>query len=189
MKPYCTTLLAFGFLASSAAYAQQAQSDQKTGQQAGSHQELSSRYVKQIQSRLRQQGYYDGKATGAWDEDTSDALQNFQDANGIPASGELDGLTIFVLDIPVPGGGQGQQSSQAGYSAAQDRSTSDANRSARQVGQGDEGRLIDAYHAGYQKGLEQGFKQSQATGAMQQGQGTMGQGSSQPPQQDRRGQQ
>lgn len=189
MKPYFAALVALGFLASTSAYAQQAQSDQQAGQQGGPHQELSPRYVKQIQSRLHQQGFYDGKATGIWDEDTSDAVQNFQEANGLQPNGELDGMTILVLDIPVPGAAQGQQSSQAGYSVSQDRSTSPIDRSTRQIGQGEHRLVIDAYQAGYQHGFEQGFKQSQAIAAMRQGQGTMGQGSSQPPQQSRGGQQ
>lgn len=190
MKPYVAALVAVGFLASTSAYAQQAPSDQ-AGQQGGAHQELSSRYVKQIQSRLHQQGYYDGKATGTWDEDTKDALQNFQDANGLQPNGELDGMTILVLDIPVPGAPQGQQSSEAGYYAPQDRSASQMERSTRQMGQGDQRRIIDAYQAGYQKGFEQGFKQIQAVAAFHQGLGTtdQGQGSSQPPQRDRGGQQ
>ena len=186
---------------SGTSYAQQA-SDQ-AGQQPGPHQGLSQRYVKQIQSRLRQQGYYDGRPTGTWDEDTSDALQNFQDANGLQPAGDLDGMTILVLDIPVPPTGpqsqQQQQALQGGRPGPQDRSmmgqmdrsmmgqTGQTDRST--TGQGDQSRLMDAYQAGYRHGLEQGFKQTQAAlAAMGQGQGTA-QGSSQPPQQYRGGQQ
>jgi hypothetical protein len=81
----------------------------------------------------------------------------------------------------------GPHTSQAGYSAVQDRSTQ-MDRSTREMGQGDQRQFID-YHAGFQHGFEQGFKQGQVTAAMQQGQGTTGQGSSQPPQRDRGGQQ
>ncbi|HEX7967143.1 MAG TPA: peptidoglycan-binding domain-containing protein [Stellaceae bacterium] len=195
MKPYFAAMAALGLLASTPAYAQQTQATsdqqgQEAGQQGGQRQELSPRFVKQIQSRLHQQGFYDGKATGTWDEDTSDALQSFQEANGLQSNGQLDGMTILVLSLPT---GQQAQQQQAAQLAPQGRATRQMGGPmmggpTSQTGQADQSQVIDAYQAGYQHGFQQGFRQSEMMAAVRQGQGTA-QGSSQPPQQYRGGQQ
>lgn len=195
MKPYFAATVALGLVASTATYAQQPQTtadQQQAAQQSGQQQGLSPRFVKQIQSRLHQQGFYDGKATGTWDEDTSNALQNFQEANGLPPSGQLDGITILVLSLPT---GQQAQQQQAAQLAPQGRpmgqmggpimSGQTAGGPMSQMGQGDQRPIIDAYQAGYQHGFEQGLRQSEILAARQ----GQGQGSSQSPQQHRGGQQ
>jgi hypothetical protein len=80
---------------------------------------------------------------------------NARALNGLLPSGEMDGTTILVLDIPVPGAAQGQQSSQAGYSTPQGRSTSQMDRSTRQMRQGDQRWVIDAYPPQQDRGGQQ----------------------------------
>lgn len=221
MKRYFATMAALGLLASTSAYAQQApstsgqqgqqaqqgQQGQQTAEQGGQRQEVSPRMVKQLQARLHQQGYYDGKVTGNWDEDTSDALENFQEANGLQPSGQLDGPTIFILAIPARQPGQQQQ--QAAQSEPQGQAMPSGPQggggemggpmmgqmmggqmgggqtASGQTGQG-ERPFIEAYRAGFQNGFAQGFRHSQAVMAARQGQGQgSSQGSSVPPQQYR----
>lgn len=191
MKLYVlSTIAALGLLASTSSFAQQSQppspSDQQGQQagqpQAGQQQGLSPRFIKQIQARLRQQGYYDGKATGQWDEDTSDALQNFQEANGLQPTGALDGHTLVVLDLTGPpllgqpqsaqgqqfGQGQqqyaqGQQSGQQGGRNSQAAgAVSGSSMPPSQTSQGGtQNPYINAYQAGYLEGFVQGLRQGQ----------------------------
>jgi peptidoglycan hydrolase-like protein with peptidoglycan-binding domain len=54
-------------------------------------------------SVLKQQGVYDGKPTGNWDDQTAQAVQDFQSANNIQPTGQIDGYTIIALMKPVQG--------------------------------------------------------------------------------------
>jgi hypothetical protein len=120
----CRFAAVFGasLLASTALYAQQ-QGGQAGGQLTPAPQppsgaaqsqtspdELSSSMVRQIQARLRQQGYLDARPSGVWDDDTRDAIADLQDANGLPSTGQLDVGTIYILGIVVPQSGPSPQS-------------------------------------------------------------------------------
>ncbi|MGI6688788.1 MAG: YfbK domain-containing protein [Christensenellales bacterium] len=53
--------------------------------------------VKMIQQRLKELGYFTGKADGRFDPDTTRALAAFQDQHGLLASGMLDKRTYDLL--------------------------------------------------------------------------------------------
>jgi len=55
----------------------------------------------ELQSKLAQAGYYTGTPNGQWDQRTVDALKNFQVANSLPATGELDPGTIRKLGLDI----------------------------------------------------------------------------------------
>jgi len=52
--------------------------------------------VLQLQEKLRQQGYLqmDGESTGYYGDQTAKAVAAFQDARGLPATGEADAATL-----------------------------------------------------------------------------------------------
>jgi hypothetical protein len=122
MKYRFATVFVASLLASTAVYAQQ-QGGQAGGQlpptpqpPSGAAQtqttpdELSSPMVRQIQARLRQQGYLDARPSGVWDDDTRDAIADLQDANGLQPTGQLDVGTIYILGIVAPPSGSSPQS-------------------------------------------------------------------------------
>lgn len=55
--------------------------------------------ITQIQSALARGGYYTGDPTGKWDAGTVAAVQKFQSANNIDASGKLDAPTLQKLGL------------------------------------------------------------------------------------------
>lgn len=221
MRYTTTALAAAALLATTCAYAQQGATpvpQAAPGSDAGAkmpghpgaagasadQDQLSKRLVRHIQTRLKQQGYYDGSPDGVWDSDTVSALEDYQDANGLPSSGQLDGPTIYILGIATPpyggggaspqqsysgssgppsGGGAGMQAAgmgagmapQMGGGMAQ-QAPDQMQQQSRQGGGGPDLRqvAVDAYQQGYQQGVIQGFRQAQAI--LTSSQGGMGQG-------------
>ncbi|MGA9184845.1 MAG: peptidoglycan-binding domain-containing protein [Candidatus Acidiferrales bacterium] len=55
--------------------------------------------ISEIQSALSRGGYYDGDPNGKWDSNTIDAMQKFQSANGLTASGKIDSLSLQKLGL------------------------------------------------------------------------------------------
>jgi peptidoglycan hydrolase-like protein with peptidoglycan-binding domain len=55
--------------------------------------------ISEIQSALTRGGYYQGDPTGKLDSNTVAALQKFQSANGLGASGKLDAPTLQKLGL------------------------------------------------------------------------------------------
>ena len=53
------------------------------------------------QHALERAGYHPGNATGAMDPPTRDALVQFQRANGLRATGDLDSSTMSTLGLPT----------------------------------------------------------------------------------------
>ena len=78
MKIFSTTLLALGLCLSA----------------LGADQD-----VRTVQSRLREEGFYQGDATGVYDEATAAAVTRHQIRNGLPISGRLDPETAKALGI------------------------------------------------------------------------------------------
>jgi peptidoglycan hydrolase-like protein with peptidoglycan-binding domain len=72
-----------------------------TNQQGGVN--LSSSDIKQAQEQLRDQGFYHGKIDGTLGPETKQALQQFQQKNGLPVTATLDQQTMDKLS----GAGQG----------------------------------------------------------------------------------
>jgi Putative peptidoglycan binding domain len=55
--------------------------------------------IGQIQTALARGGYYKGDPTGKWDADTVAAVQKFQSANNLDATGKLDAPTLQKLGL------------------------------------------------------------------------------------------
>ena len=54
---------------------------------------------KEIQQALATKGYLKSEATGAWNQESADALRRFQEAQNITASGKIDSLSLIALGL------------------------------------------------------------------------------------------
>lgn len=63
--------------------------------------------VKEVQTRLKALGFFSDRADGAFGEATLQAVERFQQANGLEQSGEVDGATRMRLlaEAPITWGG------------------------------------------------------------------------------------
>jgi hypothetical protein len=63
----------------------------------------SSRYdpttVRNVQQALNDKGYNPGSVDGQWGPNTEDAVRRFQQASGLPQTGELEGSTLTALGV------------------------------------------------------------------------------------------
>jgi Putative peptidoglycan binding domain len=63
----------------------------------------SSRYdpatVRSVQQALNDRGYDAGPVDGQWGPNTEDAVRQFQQASGLPRTGELEGSTLAALGV------------------------------------------------------------------------------------------
>ena len=66
--------------------------------------------VAQIQTRLKNWGYYFGAVDGVYGGKTEDAVRYFQRKNGLAADGQVGNLTLAALGISAAGGSSGTQS-------------------------------------------------------------------------------
>ena len=62
---------------------------------------LSPAMVSQVQITLQKEGFYAGNVDGMWGPQTRSALQNFQAAHALRATGELDPPTFAALNAPA----------------------------------------------------------------------------------------
>jgi peptidoglycan hydrolase-like protein with peptidoglycan-binding domain len=58
---------------------------------------LSNNEIKQVQEQLKTAGIYKGKADGKMGPETKQAIQQFQQQQGLQATGELDQQTMAAL--------------------------------------------------------------------------------------------
>ncbi len=58
---------------------------------------LSQNQLKQVQEQLKTAGLYKGKADGRMGSETRQAIQQFQQQNGLQATGRLDQQTMAAL--------------------------------------------------------------------------------------------
>jgi hypothetical protein len=72
---------------------------QPTSVQPGAGLGYSSETVRQVQTALRQLGYYHGQVDGQFGSGTQDALQNYQLKANQPATGLLDRQTLSQLGV------------------------------------------------------------------------------------------
>ncbi|HET7096866.1 MAG TPA: peptidoglycan-binding domain-containing protein, partial [Casimicrobiaceae bacterium] len=59
-------------------------------------------FVRSVQQALIEDGYNAGPIDGIIGPRTSGALREFQDANGLPATGRIDSATVAALGIAPP---------------------------------------------------------------------------------------
>ncbi len=70
------------------------------------NQQLSQGTLESVQQQLQQQGYYkNAQVDGKWGPRTRQAVQSFQQAKGLPATGELDQQTLSALGVSNSQGG------------------------------------------------------------------------------------
>jgi hypothetical protein len=101
--------------------------------------------------------------------DTAEALADYQDASGLPSTGQLDGMTIFILGIATPPNG-GAAAMQPGPASRGATTQSAAQQSQQQPHMGMQDLrqvLVDTYEQGYQQGLMQGARQTQSAAVPQ----------------------
>ncbi len=59
--------------------------------------------ISAVQTRLRQEGFYYGDASGQYNDETAAAVTRYQIRNGLPISGKLDAATAKALGVaPLP---------------------------------------------------------------------------------------
>jgi hypothetical protein len=56
--------------------------------------------VRSVQQALNDKGYNSGAVDGRWGPATEDAVRRFQQASGLPQSGELERSTLAALGVP-----------------------------------------------------------------------------------------
>lgn len=62
---------------------------------------LATNEISEIQTRLKDWGYYNGNVNGVYTQQTIDAIIDFQRANGIRETGEVDFATANALGVYV----------------------------------------------------------------------------------------
>jgi peptidoglycan hydrolase-like protein with peptidoglycan-binding domain len=55
--------------------------------------------ISEIQGALARNGYYQGNPNGKWDSNSVAAMQKFQSANGLDATGKLNALSLQKLGL------------------------------------------------------------------------------------------
>lgn len=66
--------------------------------------ELSRQTVRQIQTALKRNGDYRGRVDGVWGPMTQNGVSQFQQKNGLQATGNLDDQTLQALHVASTGG-------------------------------------------------------------------------------------
>jgi peptidoglycan hydrolase-like protein with peptidoglycan-binding domain len=141
-------LAALSLLASTAAYAQNApqaqpQSSQNQATETHGSQALAGPFVRQIQLRLRAQGVFEGKPTGTWDDETSKAVYEFQQAHDIQPTGQIDAKTMAALMRGLEGEGSSVGPTRGGTGMSM---------------LGMRLPVLRSYERGYQQGFQQGLR-------------------------------
>jgi peptidoglycan hydrolase-like protein with peptidoglycan-binding domain len=62
-------------------------------------QALNTPAVMQVQERMRQAGLYSGRVDGVWGPDSQQALERFQQRNGLQVTGQLNQATAATLGL------------------------------------------------------------------------------------------
>lgn len=98
-------------LAAPASFAQQDSQGTQAGQSAAQTQGYDaqgmhndSQMVRQVQQKLKDQGFDVGQVDGIWGPQTAEALKDFQNQQGLEATGDLSQSTLIALGIGMDGG-------------------------------------------------------------------------------------
>jgi len=74
--------------------------------------------VRQVQEKLKQEGYQVGPVDGVWGPKTQSAVREFQQAEGLEATGELDQETLAALEIQGGAAAAGGEAGEVGAGTA-----------------------------------------------------------------------
>lgn len=96
---------------------QATQAQPSMGASSTSSASMNSDTIKQVQQKLTEKGHNSGPADGVMGPQTQSALKDFQKAQGIEASGELDERTLTALGVDASGGGSMSSGSPPGAAA------------------------------------------------------------------------
>lgn len=77
----------------------------------------SGEEVKQIQTKLKDWGYYNGSVDGVYGSKTQSAVKSFQKSNGLTADGVAGQKTLDAMGINSSGGGSSSNKSTASNSS------------------------------------------------------------------------
>lgn len=55
--------------------------------------------IREIQTALTQNGFYEGEPNGKWDARSVQAMKKYQEANGLTATGKLDAKSLQKLGL------------------------------------------------------------------------------------------
>jgi hypothetical protein len=80
------------------------------------NEEHDTQLVQSVQQALKQKGYDVGGVDGQWGPNTQDGVRQFQQAQGITPSGNLDAQTLSALGVEQNQATQGGMSSSSGMS-------------------------------------------------------------------------
>jgi hypothetical protein len=114
MKRSMPIVMAFAFAISGAAFAQSGGSDspapiqpkvQNQHQDNGAPLDLDPETIRKVKRALHQAGYDPGPVNGNWNGTASEALVNWQQAQGLEPTGKVDRRTLNALGIHVANGG------------------------------------------------------------------------------------
>lgn len=95
----------------------------------------SPEMIRNVQENLKAKGYNAGPADGVWGPQTQGALEQFQQAQGMPATGELDEQTLAILEIVViPISGEGAAEGAAPEAGATDNPAASENPASEEGG-------------------------------------------------------
>ncbi|HIQ79302.1 MAG TPA: spore cortex-lytic enzyme [Candidatus Scatomorpha intestinavium] len=70
----------------------------------------SGELVSEMQSRLKEWGYYSGEVDGIFGSETEEAVKAFQRKNGLEADGRVGPATLTALGLPTGQQGEGAES-------------------------------------------------------------------------------
>jgi peptidoglycan hydrolase-like protein with peptidoglycan-binding domain len=90
-------VLALGIAGSEVGHTQTPRSTAMPPQNTQSETALPESQVKQAQQQLKSAGLYKGAVDGKMGTDTQQAIEQFQQKNGLPATGTLDEQTMAAL--------------------------------------------------------------------------------------------
>ena len=82
--------------------------------------------VRQVQQQLSAKGHDAGAADGVWGSQTEKALKDFQQAQGLEASGELDERTLSALGVAAGPSASGEGAGAAAGGTAEPSTKADA---------------------------------------------------------------
>jgi len=123
----------------------QARGEEQTGPMRIEAEDLSSSEISKIQHALRDAGYHVGGVDGEWGPNTRQALKDFQEDQGMAATGRLNRRVISALGLDPQRFAAKDYNRDDAYRAGGDREFSSGSERGRRYGYGGSDRDRDDY--------------------------------------------